>query len=237
MVDMTFVFKRKEIKYFLAYDRYLRLIEDIGDRLEPDIYGQSTVCSLYLDTPDFGLARRSAEAVDYKEKLRIRCYGKCAAPDSRVFFEIKKKYGGIVYKRRELMTLTYAESYLSSGTPPCDSQIMREIDYAMCFYRPSPAAIVCYEREAFTAKSYPGLRLTFDTGVRFRTEGLSLSDGSAGERLLADGTVLLEVKSPGGIPLWLTGALDKNGIFPSSFSKYGAAYRIMLSRKKNNAIN
>lgn len=229
-VDTTLVFRRKECKYFLPQDKYRRLMSDISDMLEPDIYGLSTVCSVYLDTPDFGLARRSAEAVDYKEKLRIRSYGEGAAPTSDVFFEIKKKYGGIVYKRREIMPLSGAERYLAAGVPPCDSQIMREIDYAMRFYRPSPAAVVSYEREAFTAKNDPGLRLTFDTGVRFRTDRLTLSCGSAGDCLLPEDTVLLEVKSPGGMPLWLTGALNGNGIYPTSFSKYGAAYREILRR-------
>lgn len=227
-VDMTFVFRRRESKYFLTEGKYRRLMSDIADMLEPDVYGLSTVCSIYLDTPDFGLARRSAEAVDYKEKLRIRSYGEGAEPASDVFFEIKKKYGGIVYKRREIMTLSEAEQYLGTGVPPRVSQIMREIDYAMKFYRPEPAAAVSYEREAFTAKNDPGLRLTFDTGVRYRTDRLSLAAGSAGKYLLPVGTVLLEVKSPGGMPLWLTGALDGNGIFPSSFSKYGAAYRQMI---------
>ena len=203
-MDMTLVFRRTESKYFLTQDRYRRLMSDIGGMLEPDVYGRSTVCSLYPDTPDFGLARRSAEAVGYKEKLRIRSYGEGAEQSANVFFEIKKKYDGIVYKRRVTMTLAGAEEYLSSGIPPCDSQIMREIDYAMRLYRPSPAAVVSYEREAFTAKDAPELRLTFDTGVRFRTDRLSLSEGSAGEKLLPDGTVLLEVKSTGGMPERLT---------------------------------
>lgn len=236
-MDMTLVFRRTESKYFLTQDRYRRLMSDIGGMLEPDVYGRSTVCSLYPDTPDFGLARRSAEAVGYKEKLRIRSYGEGAEQSANVFFEIKKKYDGIVYKRRVTMTLAGAEEYLSSGIPPCDSQIMREIDYAMRLYRPSPAAVVSYEREAFTAKDAPELRLTFDTGVRFRTDRLSLSEGSAGEKLLPDGTVLLEVKSTGGMPLWLTGALDANGIFPSPFSKYGAAYRVIAGRAGNRYSN
>lgn len=236
-MDMTLVFRRTESKYFLTQDRYRRLMSDIGGMLEPDVYGRSTVCSLYPDTPDFGLARRSAEAVGYKEKLRIRSYGEGAEQSANVFFEIKKKYDGIVYKRRVTMTLAGAEGYLSSGIPPCDSQIMREIDYAMRLYRPSPAAVVSYEREAFTAKDAPELRLTFDTGVRFRTDRLSLSEGSAGEKLLPDGTVLLEVKSTGGMPLWLTGALDANGIFPSPFSKYGAAYRVIAGRAGNRNSN
>lgn len=43
--------------------------------MRPDIYGESTVCSVYYDTPDFRLIRASLEKPVYKEKLRLRSYG------------------------------------------------------------------------------------------------------------------------------------------------------------------
>ena len=36
---------------------------------------------------------------------------------------------------------------------------------------------------------------------------------------------LMELKSPGAIPLWLCELLNDNGIFPTSYSKYGTCYR------------
>lgn len=39
----------------------------------------------------------------YKEKLRVRSYG-VPTGDDKVFVELKKKYDGVVYKRRVAMT-------------------------------------------------------------------------------------------------------------------------------------
>ena len=127
------IFKRIEKKYLLTEAQYKALFARIGSHLKPDEFGRSTVISLYLDTPDHRLIRNSIEAVDYKEKLRLRSYGTAKA-GSTVFLELKKKYDGVVYKRRASMTLEQAERYLNKGIKPFESQIMSEIDWAMNFY-------------------------------------------------------------------------------------------------------
>ena len=106
-MNATCNFKRIEKKYLLSETRYEKLFRRIGSHLKPDEYGRSTVMSLYLDTPDRRMIRNSIEAADYKEKLRMRSYGTAAA-DSTVFLELKKKFGGVVYKRRAAMTLAEA---------------------------------------------------------------------------------------------------------------------------------
>ena len=65
----------------------------------PDEYGESTICNIYYDTADYRLIRASLEKPAYKEKLRLRSYG-VTEPGGKVFLELKKKYKGIVYKRR-----------------------------------------------------------------------------------------------------------------------------------------
>jgi SPX domain protein involved in polyphosphate accumulation len=87
------IFKRVEKKYRTTEDACSDLLSKIGDRLYPDRYGKSTVCNLYLDTPDFLLIRNSIDAVSYKEKLRVRSYG-LPKKDGTVFFEIKKRKEG-----------------------------------------------------------------------------------------------------------------------------------------------
>jgi hypothetical protein len=160
MMSDQFIFRRVEKKYRITPVQRARLLELVGDRLTPDKHGRSTVCSLYLDTPDFLLIRNSIDAKAYKEKLRIRSYGTPTA-SSKVFFEIKKKYKGIVYKRRASMTLAEAENYISGGSPPFESQIISEIDYAMRYYRhPAPAMLIACEREAFYCTENADLRLT-----------------------------------------------------------------------------
>ena len=226
-------FKRIEKKYLLTETQYEALLRKVGPHLTPDAYGRSTVLSLYLDTPDHRIIRSSIEAVDYKEKLRLRSYGTASA-ETRVFLELKKKCGGVVYKRREVMTLRQAEAYLRYGIRPCNSQIMNEIDWAMRLYgRPRPAMMIACEREAWFDEEHPDLRLTFDRNIRCRESDLSLSRGSAGIALLPEDCVLLEIKTAGAMPLWLANALDEENILPGSFSKYGTAYTRMLKEKKN----
>ena len=233
-MDLTCNFKRIEKKYLLSETRYEALFGRIGSQMRPDEFGRSTVMSLYLDSPDYRIIRHSIEAVDYKEKLRLRSYGTAAA-DSTVFLELKKKLGGVVYKRRAAMSLAEAERYLQTGIKPFESQIMSEIDWAMRLYGwPKPVVMIACEREAWFDEARPDLRLTFDRNIRYRENELQLSKGSAGIRLLPEQTVLLEIKTAGAMPLWLAKALDAEGILPGSFSKYGAAYIRSMEEKKGS---
>ena len=234
----NFIFKRVEKKYILTDAERKALLGKISPMLIPDKYGHSTISSLYLDTPDFRIIRASIEAKAcghaYKEKLRLRAYGAPSA-DSKTFLEIKKKYKGVVYKRRVALTLAEAMDYINGGAKPPDSQIMREIDYAMCFYEhPKPSVIVSYERDAFFVRDLPALRITFDSGVRYRNTDLDLAIGSYGKKLIDDSFCLMEIKTDGAMPLWLSHALDELKIYPASFSKYGKAYSDIIKKKRND---
>ena len=225
------IFERTEIKYIITLKQREALLRLIESYIKPDEYGESTVCSLYFDTDDFLLIRNSMDKPVYKEKLRLRSYSTPKA-DSNVFLELKKKYRGVVYKRRQ--TLRYAEAmdYLYHSELPNDSQIMREIDYTMERYRNlRPRMFIGYDRTAFYSKTDHELRITFDKNVRFRTDNLELSKGSYGETILQKNLCIMEIKSLNTMPLWLTAALNELKLFPGSFSKYGTAYRIVTERK------
>ena len=147
----VFVFNRLEKKYKITEETKSLLLAELLPRLIPDSHGKSSICSLYLDTPSFLIIRNSIQGKVYKEKLRLRCYG-TPTLDDKVFFEIKKKFRGVVYKRRVPMTLKQAYLYIDNSIKPLESQIMSEIDYAMNFYgNPKPSALISYEREAFPA--------------------------------------------------------------------------------------
>ncbi len=93
------VFRRYENKYLLN-DRQLEALKNsLSKYMAQDAHGSYTICNIYFDTDDFLLARRSLEKPKYKEKLRLRSYGVPKGSD-QVFAEIKKKYDGVVYKRR-----------------------------------------------------------------------------------------------------------------------------------------
>ena len=229
-------FKRYEIKYLLTTEQMTLLLNEMKLFMNADIHGKSTILSLYLDTPDFLLVRRSLDKPMYKEKLRLRSYG-TAQPDTDVFIELKKKYDSVVYKRREAMNLFELESYLKTGIMPKDTQIMREIDFAMKRYAGiAPAVLLSYEREAFYDKYNYDFRMTFDENILWRTEELTLNSPVYGTPILESGHVLLEVKTAGAMPLWLVHFFSKYHLAPVSFSKYGSAYRA-LTRKNNTIIS
>lgn len=92
-------FERYEKKYCLTLSQQRFLLERMTPYMKKDAYGEYTICNIYYDTDDFRLIRASLEKPIYKEKLRVRSYG-VPQEDGRVFVELKKKFDGVVYKRR-----------------------------------------------------------------------------------------------------------------------------------------
>ena len=224
------VFQRYEFKYLLTRGQQARLLSAAGARLRPDEYSHSSIRNLYLDTPDFRLIRRSLEKPVYKEKLRLRSYGR-ADWEHPVFMELKKKYRSVVYKRR--LTLPYGRALdcLAGDCPWPETQIGSEIGYAMDFYPDlEPRVFLSYERDSWYAPE-SGLRITFDDAIRFRTADLTLDSDLWGTALLRPDQVLMELKAPGAIPLWMVRLLTEMGLYKTSFSKYGTAYQILLEQE------
>lgn len=227
------VFERIEKKYLLTPQQYRALSEVLALHTQPDAYGEYSIGNLYYDTEDYALVRRSLEKPVYKEKLRLRSYG-VPHPDDIVFLELKKKYKGVVYKRRVELPLAAAKNYLAGGPmPECkpeQRQILREIDYFLQFYQPEAKVYLAYDRKACFDPAQPELRITFDRGIRWRTYDLDLAAGDHGAGLSIANKVLMEVKIPGTTPLWLSRALSENAIYPTSISKYGCCYSEYLSQ-------
>lgn len=223
------VFRRYELKYLLTQQQKERVLAAIVPRMNPDPYGPTTVRNLYFDTDNFRLIRRSLEKPVYKEKLRLRSYG-LAAPGSTVFVELKKKYKGVVYKRRLQLEARTAADWLSGEYAPVpDSQIRREIDTFLDFYGTlRPRVFLSYRREAWYSRENGAFRVTFDTDIRCRRTDLTLEAPPGGAPILSDGTVLMEIKCAGGIPLWLTQVLSEEKIRRTPFSKYGTAYQTLI---------
>lgn len=224
------IFKRYELKYLLSRWQKERLIASMRPYMELDRFGHSMIRNIYYDTDTYRLIRRSLEKPAYKEKLRVRSYEK-TNEKSAVFVELKKKYKSVVYKRRIVMPEQQAADWLSGTiTCPKESQISKEIDYFCSFYETlHPAVWLGYEREAFYSLDGDDFRVTFDENILYRENDLSLDTEIYGTPLLRDDQVLMELKTPGGIPLWMTHFLTEQHIQKTSFSKYGTAYQMMQS--------
>ena len=152
--------------------------------------------------------------------------------------EIKRKYKGIVYKRRVSMRYAQAVDWLCKGADcPFDAQIPQEIDYFRACYSPlQPKVSLFYDREALVGREDTALRITFDSNIRFRASRLDLSLGDSGCKRIDNGDIVMEIKCADAFPLWLCEALSALAIFPSSFSKYGTAYQLMMQPQDAAAL-
>lgn len=225
------------MKYLLTPDQKEAVLRAMQPYMEPDRYGRTSIRNLYYDTDNYRLIRRSIERPVYKEKLRVRSYGR-AEPDGVVFAELKKKYKHTVYKRRLLLRAQEAADWLAGRRScPVRTQIAAEIDYFVSYYETlHPVVFLSYEREAFAAKDGGVFRVTFDENILCRQEELTLNSEAYGAPVLEPGLVLMELKCAGGIPLWMTHTLSGERIYKTSFSKYGTAYQNILFPAQKEAV-
>lgn len=230
------VFNRYEKKYMLNKQQYCAIRERLEEYMEEDQYGLHTIRNIYYDTADDELIRTSLEKPKYKEKFRVRCYGE-PNEESSYFLEIKKKYKGIVNKRRIVMKPEEAKAYLEQGQKPVEqSQIFKEVDYVWHHYQLMPKVYLAYDRIALFGKSDPEFRVTFDQKIRSRNFELTLEKDTGTTQLLPEGYYLMEVKISNAMPLWFVKILTELGIHSTSFSKYGNVYRKSLKENGGRKV-
>ena len=218
------VFNRYEKKYLLEQQTYEAFKKELDLYMEEDSYGLHTIRNVYFDTEDDALIRTSLEKPKYKEKFRIRCYGQ-PQEDGMCFLEIKKKYNGLVNKRRIPLSMKEAEDYLKDKIHPKEQgQIFHEVDYFLGHYNVVPKRYIAYDRLAMYGKEDPNFRVTFDVNIRSRVTNLTLLSDDDTQRLLSPGYYLMEVKIADAMPLWFVQLLSKYQIYNTSFSKYGMFY-------------
>lgn len=243
-------FKRYEVKYLLSSEQKAAVLAAMRPYMALDQYGRTTIRNIYYDTENYRLARHSIERPAYKEKLRVRSYGPAGRED-RVFVELKKKYDGVVYKRRLTMKNSDADDFLAEArvsrlasrqtvcedpdlslepaVKEADRQIASEIAYFRDFYGSlRPAAFLSYEREAYYAIKGGDFRVTFDENILARTDDMTLDAPIGGKALIPEGMTLMEIKCSGGYPLWMVRVLSDCKCYKTSFSKYGTCYQTMI---------
>ena len=185
-----------------------------------------------------------------------------AAAALPVFFGIKKKYKGIVYKRRLALTLPAALAFVS-GLPyeqacarwplsdaalaaaalsPVTRQIARELEVAMDRWLPlvPSMGIACdrvawaYRPEMFQEREDDEL---FDSELRITFDDcLEYLDchcfHSPWRPIIESSESVMEIKSAGSYPPWLVEVLSAERIYPASFTKYGNAYQLVAAEPR-----
>lgn len=230
-MDAKSVFKRYEMKYILDRDQFSAIRDGMKEMMVGDEYGSSTVRNIYFDTDSYLLIRRSIEKPVYKEKFRLRSYTR-VGDDDDIFLELKKKYDGVVYKRRIALPNRVSMDWLCGGPEPDigSNGTANEIRRFLGRYCGlAPKMFISYDRNAFFDRVDSDLRITFDKNIMWRTSRLDLKEDVGGSNIIDANTTLMEIKTSKGLPMWLTGILSENRIYKSSFSKYGTAYKQMIS--------
>lgn len=235
------VFNRYEKKYLLDTAEYQNIQNQLSANMELDEYNKThefyTISNIYYDTGDDYLIRNSLAKPEYKEKLRLRAYG-VPQRDEKVFLEIKKKYKGLVNKRRTTLKLEEAYEFADSGIKPefkkyMNKQVLNEIEYMLEIYKLEPKLYLAYDRKAMFCRENHDLRITFDKNIRTRRSDLRLESGSYGDPLLEEGKWLMEVKAEKSMPLWLSRLLSEYSVYSTSFSKYGTEYQRRIMEERN----
>lgn len=234
---MANIFERSEVKYMLTKEQYLALIDEVGINMVKDKFFNYKICNIYYDTDNYELFRLSIDKPVFKEKLRLRSYG-TPSNDDMVFLEIKKKFDGIVYKRRIDLPLKDAYKFIKDDDYMFDDSInAKELKYILQRYPLSPKVYLSYEREAWSWGDDENFRITFDTNIKYRLNNTNLENGDEGERLFDDDMVLMELKCLNNLPIEFVKALTKLKAYPISFSKIGTVYTTKILNKERERIH
>lgn len=229
------IFQRKEKKYHLSYGKYNRLIKELDLHMTRDEYGLHTINSLYYDTVNYDLISLARRKPNYREKLRIRCYGTDYV-NAPYFLEIKKKVNKVIYKRRVDMNFYQVNDFINHGLLPINNSFSDELTLMevkrILDNNVFPSVMVIYDRIALFDNLDPNFRVTFDFNMRWRKDRLNFLHDDSGSIIAPEVDVIMEVKILKSYPLWFSQLLSELKIFPQSFSKFGEVYKRYILKER-----
>ena len=220
---------RFELKYLLSREQAATLLEEAAPYLEDDSHGAGTsyaITSLYYDTPDLRCYWEKIEGIKYRRKLRIRHYEGHAElqPDTPVFVEIKQRVNRTIQKRRARFPYAAALALCRGAEiehDPKQAAFVGEVQAFVDVHRLQPVSVVSYFRRALVGTAHdPGLRVTFDTDIRYRSVDLDLESRNPGRHMVHPERVVLEVKANDRIPRWVAALIGAHNTQIVRISKY-----------------
>ena len=197
--------------------RWLRL----ACRPDP-VFPESTICTVYYDTPDLDSLREKRNSDYLKTKLRLRWYRVGERVTDIAFVEVKLRFGARREKRR--VAVPFESAWWKCGS--LDIASLRDVP---CLLRPAgivmpddyrPVLLVRYRRHRFIER-HTGLRASLDSDIH--TPAVRRTVGLIPNPIPLPVTVF-EFKGPHDhLPESLR-VLTTLGFRKASFSKYAACY-------------
>ena len=227
--------RRYELKYRISEQMAQRVKGFISAFLSPDPYSlrvpdrHYSICSLYMDSERFDLYRETVLDKCNRFKLRIRGYDD--EPTNPVYFEIKRKLNGIIYKSRakaskdEIAPILKGH-YLPPNATEADRTTLKQyVHYAHCL-QARPIVLIRYKREAYEGQMDIRARITFDRELKYLiTDKPAFRMNGQGWKKVPIDFVVLEIKFTDYFPVWLVDMIRMFNLNRQSMSKYGNAVR------------
>lgn len=213
---------RHEWKHEISTGDMLELRRRLRAVMYADPYavdGVYFIRSLYFDNVYDKALREKLDGVNNREKFRIRYYN---GDTSFIKLEKKSKINGLCLKNGTRLTKEQAAAFADGRADMlCDSEdpLVRELCRKMICQGLRPKTIVDYTREPFV---YPAgnVRVTLDYNIRTGLGCTALLDPGAVTVPAGDAPIILEVKWDEYLPDVVRDAVQLNGRFAGSFSKY-----------------
>lgn len=210
---------RYEKKYIINSAKFEKLYASAAENLTPDMLNSCgntyTICDLYCKIEQ-NMPQSIITSPAPRTNICIRSYG-VPAIHSNVYLEIKDNDNGKITKTRTKISLYNAykaiEGDFNFSKP---DEVLKRIEFLRSNGKIIPELYIAYDRYAFSGSPEQDIRITFDTNIRSRVEGLRLEQGDYAPPILPDGSFLMEIKTNKAYPLWLTVALAKCNLFCGS---------------------
>ena len=223
--------RRFESKYLVDENRAQRIRDYIRPFMELDRFAAARnlhkypVCSLYLDSSDLELCRKTLHGHKNRYKLRVRTYSD--DPDDPLFFEVKRRVDGMVIKARAQISRAQGDAILAGRIPRADQFTpdlfarINEFSALSQTTRAKPVLRVKYQREAYESTGPNHVRITFDTQLRHAVTPLYevSHDGPGWCATPVPGTIL-EIKFNQSFPSWITSLIQTFDLQKLSVAKY-----------------
>ena len=233
-------FKRQELKYWLpepvAESVHLFAAPFVEQDRAAGHLGGQRVTSLYLDTPGLDFYRSHVASAADRFKLRVRYYGEL--PGASVFFEVKRKVGRIVDKRRARVPSADLRGLLggaSASSPPLEgaqAEHLRRFLYLMNVHRATPKLVLTCRRSAYYSReSWDNARATLDRQISFQVTSPATLLGDPGRWRPAPAPgpgALLELKFSEHLPWWMNDLANRLARYRIAYSKYVAAMSLAI---------
>jgi hypothetical protein len=227
-------FQRFELKYIVSPAIARQVRNFVRSYLEADEHAEGkpnfsyAIHSLYLDSERLSFFWHTVSGNKNRFKLRLRFYDD--APDSPVFFEIKRREGDVIRKQRAAVRRDAVAGLLVGQLPHAGDLFradakseanLREFCRLMQPFNARPTARVSYWREAWVSPDNDDLRITLDREIRCWPQHTDELSGAVLPGAFIFGqTPVVEIKFTCRFPDWVREMVCAFGMTRVSAAKY-----------------